>query len=146
MIDSAQGADRTLSGMADDDRTVWVLDTETKGTGAEMVPLEKLQRRKRTATPAARTTVLRRRAPSEQETPAAPEPAPHAPRRFRLVGVMSGETVADDVGSREAVEALRSFQSPLDVRIYVWEPADEEWRPVTLGEKKAIWAFRDAGP
>ncbi len=24
---------------------VWVLDTETKGTGAEMVPLEKAQRR-----------------------------------------------------------------------------------------------------
>lgn len=24
---------------------IWVLDTETKGTGAEMVPLEKIQRR-----------------------------------------------------------------------------------------------------
>lgn len=28
-------------------RTAWVLDTETKGTGAEMVPLERLEKRKR---------------------------------------------------------------------------------------------------
>jgi hypothetical protein len=57
---------------------------------------------------------------------------------------MSGAVVADDVGSRDAVDALRSFQSPLDVRIYVWEPADEDWRPLTLTEKKAIWAFRES--
>jgi len=130
--------------MADEDRTVWVLDTETKGTGAEMVPLEKLQERKRRSPGAFRTTVLRRR-PAEDERPTAPAPEPRAPRRFRVVGVISGEVVADDVHSREAIDALRTFSSPLDVRIYVWEPEDEGWRPLTLGEKKALWAFRDAG-
>jgi hypothetical protein len=128
--------------MPDDDRTVWVLDTETKGTGAEMVPLEKLQQRKRTAGDAAPTTVIRRTGRSGR-TAATPEPAVRAPRRLKVVGVMSGEVVADDVGPREAIGALRSFQSPFDVRIYIWEPADEEWRLLSLGEKKAIWAFRE---
>jgi hypothetical protein len=129
--------------MRDDDRTVWVLDTETKGTGAEMVPLEKLQQRKRTAGEAVPTTVIRRTGRSDDGPPAAtPEPAVRAPRRLKLVGVMSGEVVAEDVGPWEAIDALRSFQSIFDVRIYVWEPADQEWRLLSLGEKKAIWAFR----
>jgi hypothetical protein len=123
-----------------DETTVWVLDTETKGTGAEMVPLEKLQRRKRSNSPAARTTVLRRDLPAREADPV--EPAA-APRRFKVVSVMSGALLADDVEAAKMVDAMRSVQSVLDVRIYVWEPADGDWRPLTLGEKKAVWAFRD---
>ena len=121
-------------------RTAWVLDTETKGTGAEMVPLEKLQRRRRSPTPAARTTVLRRGVPARAAEPAEPVSAPH---RFKAVSVMSGALLADDVEAAELVDAMRSVPSVLDVRIYVWEPADADWRPLTLGEKKAVWAFRD---
>ena len=55
---------------------VWVLDTETKGTGAQMVPLE---------------STLKRPQPKEHFLPAtarrhkpAPEPVERAPRRFRV--------------------------------------------------------------
>ena len=102
----------------DDKRTVWVLDTETKGTGADMV-----------------------QAPFSAKAAIVPEP--RVPRRFKVVGVMSGEVAADGVGSREAIEALRAFPTVFDARIHVWEPEDEEWRLLTLAEKKAMWAFRE---
>ena len=129
----------------DDNRTVWVLDTETKGTGAEMVPLDKLQQRRRGTEPSAPITVIRRdrRSGQDRVDAATRGPEPRAPRRFKVVGVMSGEVAADGVGSREAIEALRAFASVFDVRIHVWEPEDDEWRLLTLAEKKAMWAFRD---
>jgi hypothetical protein len=129
--------------MREDDRKVWVLDTETKGTGAEMVPLEKLQRRRRATRSAAPTSVIRRTRPSEgRPSVSAPEPEVRAPRRFKVVGVMSGEVVADELGPREVIEAMGPFGSVFDVRIYVWEPLDEDWRLLSLGERKAIWARR----
>ena len=129
----------------DDNRTVWVLDTETKGTGAEMVPLEKLQQRRRGTGPSAPIALIRRDRRSDQDRvdAATREPEPRAPRRFKVVGVMSGEVVAEDVGSLGAIQALRPFPSVFDVRIHIWEPEDEEWRPLTLAEKKAMWAFRE---
>jgi hypothetical protein len=125
---------------ANRDRTVWVLDTETKGTGAEMVPLEKLQRRRGSQSPAGRTTVLRRGGSAQAVEPVEEGQAPH---RFRVQSVMTGQLLADDVAAREAVEAMRSVPSVLDVRIDVWDPAEAGWRPLNLDEKKAVWAFRD---
>ena len=34
-------------------------------------------------------------------------------------------------------------RSIVDVHIYVWEPEDDRWRPLSFAEKKAFWAFRD---
>ena len=52
----------------------WVLDTETKGTGANMVPLEKVLERPRA--PEARLERPRRRAPEARARPAkTPRPA-----------------------------------------------------------------------
>ena len=127
----------------EEDRTVWVLDTETKGTGAEMVPLEKLQRRRGSAPAVARTSVLRRSARGAEPAPVQEADEAQAPHRFRVQSVMTGEFLAEDVGAREAVGAMRSVRSVLDVRIDVWDPADEDWRPLSLAEKKAVWAFRD---
>ena len=113
---------------------IWVLDTETKGTGAEMVPLEKVLSEPRPPRPA-------RRAPRKSR----PRPrtvVPKAPRRFRVVDVVSGRTLADDAATRETLEALRSVRSVVDVSVYLHE--DGRWRPLTLGERKALWALREA--
>ena len=61
---------------------VWVLDTETKGTGANVVPLEKVVRRpeQREAPP----TPPKRRDRPAPERPAAAEAAPARPRRRKL--------------------------------------------------------------
>ena len=57
---------------------VWVLDTETKGTGAQMLPLEKVQKQ-----PAPKPR--RRRAPAPQREREALEP--RRPERFKIVDV-----------------------------------------------------------
>ena len=53
----------------------WVLDTETKGTGANVVPLEKVQRRPEEA-PERRAPRPKRSAPSEAPRPHRPKPEP----------------------------------------------------------------------
>jgi hypothetical protein len=59
-------------------RKTWVLDTETKGTGANVVPLERIERKPQPAPKPARRTDLRRReafpddAPPNRERPLAP--------------------------------------------------------------------------
>jgi hypothetical protein len=112
---------------------IWVLDTETKGTGAEMVPLEKVQRK---------------RAPSGEpfwapppRRPREPKPAePRAPRRFRIVDVLSRELLADDAGAREAVGVLGGVRSMVDVQVYVRD--GERWRLLTLDELRTLWEAR----
>ena len=114
---------------------VWVLDTETKGTGAEMVPLDKVQRKP--APSAEPFWAPPKRRPRE---PKAAESRP--PRRFRIVDVLSREVLADDVGAREAVEALNDVRSMVDVQAYVWQPDAETWRLLTLDELRTLWGAR----
>jgi hypothetical protein len=72
----------------------WVLDTETKGTGANMVPLEKVQKK-----PAAEEEPAPRR-----RRPARPsEPAPR-PRRERPVTKTSTELPPGHVRKRSTGE------------------------------------------
>jgi hypothetical protein len=114
---------------------VWVLDTQTKGTGANMVPLESVLRKpgQSNSVPG---FVFRKleRAPEEPEPP--------APHRFRVVDVMTREVLADDVDARAAVHALEGMRSVVDVIVYVWEPESERWRMMTFGETEALWAYR----
>jgi hypothetical protein len=114
-------------------RKPWVLDTETKGTGAQMVPLEKLLRRPEPQ----RQLRRRRRAPARPE---APEPRP--PLRFRVVDAMTREVVADDADAQATLDLLGRLRSVVDVDISVWEPNAERWRQLTLGERQAVWSRR----
>src|SRR4030095_5771189 len=112
---------------------VWVLDTETKGTGAEMVPLDKVQQK----APASKEPfwVPPERAPRE------PKPAePRAPRKFRSVDVRSRELLADDAGAREALGVLGRVHSMVDVQVYVRQ--GEKWRLLTLDELRTLWGAR----
>jgi hypothetical protein len=116
----------------------WVLDTETKGTGAHMVPLEQTLRR---GTESRKLdTVTLRRTPAPAPVPEAPQPAP---LRFRVDDVASGTELAHDVDARAAIEELSHLRSVLDARIYVWVPQDERWRLLTLDEHRLMWRFRD---
>ena len=123
-------------------RTAWVLDTETKGTGAEMVPLERLEKRKRLQGERERIRVVAQK-PDPGERSTEPE-APGTPRRFRVMDVLSRELLADDAGINEALKALRTVGSVVDANIYVWEPNDEDWRPLTLSERRRLWNLRSA--
>ncbi|HET9119679.1 MAG TPA: hypothetical protein VFN72_04035 [Solirubrobacterales bacterium] len=123
-------------------RTAWVLDTETKGTGAEMVPLERLEERKRLARTRERVRVV---GPKADPAPGRPEPeAARAPRRFRIVDVRSRETLAEDAGISETLGVLGGVGSVVDVHVFVWEPEEEDWRPLTMSERRRLWNLRSA--
>jgi hypothetical protein len=121
---------------ADRARRAWVLDTETKGTGAQMVPLEKTQKR----TPSSGILIPREPRPRPAKPPEAKQP-----RRFRVVDVMTQQTLAEDVGTHEATELLRDVRSIVDVSVYVWVPTTRRWRPLGLAERRVLWeAAREA--
>src|SRR3954454_24308164 len=119
-------------------RKVWVLDTETKGTGANVVPLENVERRPEASEKREPVFV-----PPKPRRPPPPPPAPKRPPRFRVVDVMTGQTLADDASGRETVDALKNVRSIVNVRLSRWDHEAERWRPLTLGEQRAIWDLRD---
>jgi hypothetical protein len=113
----------------------WILDTETKGTGANVVPLDKAVRK---PGPSGERLYV---PPKREPRPArAPEPKP--PRSFKIVDVTTGHVLGENVDTRGAIGVLEDVGSVVDVRIYVWDPGAERWVLLTLGEQKALWAFR----
>jgi hypothetical protein len=124
-------------------RTAWVLDTETKGTGAEMVPLERLEERNRLQGERERIRVIGPKAEPLNEP--VTEEAPRAARRFRVVNVLTRQVLAEDAGITETLRALRGVNSIVDVNVYVWDAVESDWRPLRLSERRALWGLRDAG-
>jgi hypothetical protein len=114
---------------------VWVLDTGTKGTGAEMVPLEKVL--KKPASKGSRIFARPKRAPSPAEAYEPPQPP-----KFKVVDVMTRQVLAEDAGVRATVDLLEEVRSVVDVRIYIWEPRSERWRLLSHRDQKLLWGFR----
>lgn len=69
-------------------------------------------------------------------------PPPRAPRGFRIVDVLGGDPLAEDVGTRAAVEVLSRVRSTVDVRLSVRET--ERRRLLTRDEQAAMWKLRAA--
>jgi hypothetical protein len=114
----------------------WRLDTETKGTGAHVVPLEKAPERSTADQELA--TVTLQRPPRQLE-----QPQPLGPLTFKVLDIRSGEVLAEGTDARETIDLLADVRSVLDVRIYVWMQRAGRWRLLTLEEQRAIWRFRD---
>jgi hypothetical protein len=114
---------------------VWILDTETKGTGANMVPLDRVLRKPGSdAVEGFRLPALK--------PPAPPPEAPRAPRRFKVVGVLTREVLAEGADARATVTLLEGVRSIVDVTISVWQPDEERWRLLSLEETRALWDYR----
>jgi hypothetical protein len=112
----------------------WVLDTETKGTGAQMLPLEKVLRAP-AGKPARRPV-----APPRPKPDSVPDPA--APRRFKVVDVMTREVLAEGAGTRATVDLLEELRSIVDVAIYVWGERMQRWQLLSFAESKMLWDLR----
>ena len=112
----------------------WVLDTETKGTGAEMVPLEKRQ----APDAGPRGTIVVR------DPKPAPERAPEArkPPRFKVVDVMTRQVLAEDVATRQAVEVLAGMRSVVDANVYRWDDVKGTWEQLSQGDRRKLWDLR----
>jgi hypothetical protein len=111
---------------------LWVLDTETKGTGAEMVPLEKLLR-ERAREPRPLPLLRRRRRRSARE------PEPSRPLAFKVVDVMTGRTLAEGVDVQSVLGLLEETATVVDVSISVWQPEPGRWRRLTHRERELLW-------
>jgi hypothetical protein len=112
----------------------WVLDTETKGTGAHVVPLEKVLRRG-DRKPELNLVELQR--------PDSPKPVPESDppqrRTFKILDVMTRETLAEGIDLRTTVDLLGDVRSNVDVHVYVWDADRRRWRMLGLSEQRALW-------
>ena len=114
---------------------IWVLDTDTKGTGAQMVPLDEVQKK-----PAPRSEPL---FVPPKPKPREPRPAePRASRRFKVVDVTTRAVLADGASARETLDVLGEVRSIVDVTVSVWDPERERWRLLTLEEQRTLWERR----
>ncbi len=114
----------------------WILDTETKGTGAQMVPLDTVVKTPG-ETGGKPLFVPRKRRPKPP-----PEPAPRPPRRFKVVDITSRAVLAEGADLRATLDLLGGIRSSVDVNVSVWEPANEAWRLLTIPERQLLWDRR----
>ena len=121
---------------------LWVLDTETKGTGAQMVPLEKMLKEPAPEGEPSIADKILWAQPAKAPRPSKP-PEVREPARFKVVDVMTERVLAEGARAAATVAALKEIRSVVDVSIYVWEPKAERWQPLTLGERKMMWRLRD---
>ena len=112
-------------------KKVWILDTDTKGTGAEMIPLEKAEEKQAAE---GRGVVVAGRT-ARREKP----PAPRGPRTFRVVDVMTRQVRAEGIGAREAIDLLKGVRSIVDVSVEVWEEQAGAWQQLTQREQRMLW-------
>jgi hypothetical protein len=118
------------------ERRVWILDTSTKGTGAQMVPLEDARKSAEAAPQFVSPAMKRRRGPEE--------PEPRAPRRFRVVDVLTRRVLAEDADLRTTLAVLGGVRRSVDVNVQVWEPTRNAWRLLGLDEQRELWRRRPA--
>jgi hypothetical protein len=114
---------------------VWILDTETKGTGANMVPLDRVLRKPG-------SDAVQGFSFPELKPPAPADPRPRQPRRFKVVDVETREVLAEDADARTTIGLLEPVRSIVDVNVWVWQPERERWRLLTIDELRALWAYR----
>jgi hypothetical protein len=112
----------------------WVLHTETKGTGAQVVPLESVTRRSSAVEP-----VFVPRKPAREREPEQPTPRP--PRRFKIIDVMTRQLLAEDANTRDTIETLKGVRSIVDVSVYVWQDERDRWRLLPLEEQRLLWSL-----
>lgn len=121
------------------ERRVWILDTDTKGTGARMVPLDEARAKEPAPEPLFVPRKRRRRPPA----PAESQPPPRPPRRFRVIDVATRQVLLEDGDARALLERLGETRSSVDVNVYVLEPErSPEWRLLTLAEQREAWRRR----
>jgi len=119
----------------------WVLETSTKGTGANIVPLEDEQEARDRARERDREQLWVHKPTNPRP---APEPEPKRPHRFKVVEITTHRVLAEDADARATIAALRDVHSIVDVTISVWSEKDNRYRLLTHGEQKTLWDLRDA--
>ena len=69
-------------------------------------------------------------------------PEPAAPRRFRVLDVVTRAVLLEDGSVGEMLALLGTVEHINDVNLYVWEPGDERWRLLSIAEQRVVWERR----
>jgi hypothetical protein len=123
-----------------DDRRVWVLDTETKGTGAHIAPKRDDTRTGAPERPLALVDL--HPTDSHAHAPSSAGPEHRSPLRFRVLDVMTSRVLAEDVSAREVIAALEQVRHAVDALVFVREPDRGRWRLLTVEERRHLWEYR----
>jgi hypothetical protein len=113
----------------------WVLDTETKGTGAHVAPLSEKQAARRAERDLAVVQLQRPPRPPRAED----DPTRTDSRRFKLVDVRAGRVLGEELDTRRVAAGLARMSSPLDARVFVWQPERERWHLLGLAQTRTLW-------
>jgi len=116
----------------------WVLDTETKGTGAHIAPLPEGGRK---GAGEAELALVQLARPPRPVRPSEPP----AKASFRVVDVLSGETLGEDLDARETVDTLAGIRSALDARVYLRHGPATRWRLLSLADTRRLWGLAREG-
>jgi hypothetical protein len=101
-----------------------------------MVPLETVTKRSSATQPVF--------VPREPLRRAEPDAKLKTPRRFKVVDVMTRQSVIEDGSARQTVDALKDVRSIVDVNVYVWQEEEDRWRLLSLAEQRAMWDLAHA--
>jgi hypothetical protein len=78
-----------------------------------------------------------------KKTPREPKkPEPPAPRRFRVLDVVTRKVLLEDGSVRDTLALLGTVEHMNDVNVYVWEPGDDRWRLLSIAEQRVVWERR----
>jgi hypothetical protein len=113
----------------------WVLDTETKGTGAHIAPLKHDRGAESEALSLVHFHPAASPAGAEETSPQTRSPL------FKVVDVFSAGVLAENVDAAAAVRALSGRRTATDARVYVRGDEDGRWRLLNLGDTRALWAL-----
>ncbi|SRR6266566_5412817 len=120
----------------------WYLDTETKGTGAHVAPLDRARERRPEKDELDLVTFKVPPAHVGSSASADVALSGQAPLTFKVLDVMTSRVLAEGVDARAVVDLLESFGSLVDVRIYARPLGARRWRLLGMGEQRVLWGFR----
>ena len=119
----------------------WVLDTETKGTGAHIAPLKRNDGAK------SRELNLVRFHPPAAAGGSASSDAKRSvsaqAMRFKVVDILAARVLVEDVTLRAALRALGSLRKAIDARVYVRRGDRERWHLLSLADTRRLWSLRE---
>ena len=118
----------------------WVLDTETKGTGAHIAPLKRNDGAK-----SRELNLVRFHPPAAARgsgSDAAERSVSARALRFKVVDILAARVVAEDVTLSAAVRALGSSRKAIDARVYVRRTEGGRWELLSLADTRRLWSLR----
>ena len=124
----------------------WVLDTETKGTGAHIAPLKRNDGAK-----SRELNLVRFHPPAAARgsgSAAAERSVSARALRFKVVDILAARVLVEDVTLSAALRALGSLRKAIDARVYVRRAKDGRWQLLSLSDTRRLWSLsaRAASP